>query len=254
VKNKLQVLLNAHDSSAEILLYAPIGSFFEEDISARDVAETLNLLKNISNIIVRINSPGGEVFEGLAIYNSLVKHPAKIHVEIEGMALSIASVITMAGDSIIMSESSLFMIHNPLGFAIGDAEEMRKTAEMMDKAKATLIKAYRRQTNLSENTISTAMDAETWYTASEAKEAGFVTGIFEAQRVSAKFDLDKYKFKNVPSNQKLAPKNKITEKKNAHLKEALKDVALPDDTSEAKDDFDLNEILLKKIELAEMAV
>ena len=71
MKNKLQVLLNAHESSAEILLYAPIGSFFEEDISARDVAETLNLLKNISNIIVRINSPGGEVFEGLAIYNSL---------------------------------------------------------------------------------------------------------------------------------------------------------------------------------------
>jgi len=252
VKNNLQVLLNAHESSAEILLYAPIGSFWDEDISAKEVAENLNLLKNVPNITVRINSPGGEVFEGLAIYNSLVKHPAKINVEIEGMALSVASVIAMAGDTVTMAESSLFMIHNPWGFAIGDADEMRKTAEMMDKAKETLVTAYRRQTSLSVKAISAAMDDETWYTASEAKEAGFVTDIFKAQKVSAKFDLDKYKFKNVPSTEKLAPENKIA--KNENLKEEVKDVVLPDDAGGAKDEFNLNEILLKKIELAEMAV
>lgn len=252
MKNKLQVLLNAHESSAEILLYAPIGNLWDEDISAKEVAGNLNLLKNIPNITVRINSPGGDVFEGLAIYNSLLKHPAKINIEIEGMALSVASIIAMAGDTITMAESSLFMIHNPWGFAIGDADDMRKTAEMMDKAKETLITAYRRQTSLSVKAISAAMDAETWYTASEAKEAGFVTDIFKAQKVSAKFDLDKYKFKNTPSMQKMDHENKIT--KNENLKEELKEQALSDDTGEETEEFNRSGILLKKIELAEMEV
>ena len=242
MKNKITTILNAADSSAEILLYGPIGDFWDEDISAREVADTLNLIKNVPNIKVRINSPGGEVSEGLAIYNSLLNHPAKINVEIDGWALSIASVIAMAGDSITMAESSLFIIHNPATIVMGNIDTLRIAMEMLEKARDVLLKAYQRHTNLSLKVLSQAMDAETWYTPKEAKAAGFITDIFEAQKVSANFNLDKYKFKNAPF------KKGDDENKN---KEEKKDVVLPDEP-----EFNSNEILLKKIEieLAEIGV
>lgn len=260
MKNNLQVLLNAHESSAEILIYAPISNFFEEDISAKEVAENLNLLKNVSNITVRINSPGGDVSDGLAIYNSLLNHPAKINVEIDGWALSVASVIAMAGDTITMAESSLFMIHNPWTIIAGDAEDLRKGAEVIDKNKEMLLKAYKHHTNLSITALSQAMDAETWYTPEEAKESGFVTDISKAQKVSAKFDLDRYRFKNAPitTGEDIGGginSCKLRFKASSELPGTFPgETALSDDTGETKVEFNRSEMLLKRIELAEMAV
>ena len=260
MKNKLKVILNAHDSSAEILLYGPVGdSFFEEGISDVDIAKSLNLMKSIENIKVRINSPGGDVFQGLAIYNSLLNHPAKIDIEIDGGALSIASVIAMAGDTITMAASSLFMIHNPMTFAVGDAEELRKTADTMDKAKETLVNAYLTQSNLTKKGISNAMDAETWFTPKEAKEAGFITDITKAQKVTAKFDLKKYNFKNAPSIL-----GEVTPADMEDMETSGGWVIPGDDTDEtievqenpdkAEQVFNRNKILMRQIELAEMSV
>jgi len=260
VKNNLKVLLNAHDSSAEILLYGPIGSsFFEEGISDVDIAKSLNLMKSIENIKVRVNSPGGDVFQGLAIYNSLLNHPAKINIEIDGGAISIASVIAMAGDTITMAESSLFMIHNPMTFAVGDAQELRKTADTMDKAKETLVNAYLTQSNLTKKAISNAMDAETWFTPKEAKEAGFVTDISKAQKVTAKFDLKKYNFKNAPSDSLQTPERHtltLDDMENIEVEEIVgqKTIEVQANSQEPEKEFNRNEILLRKIELAEMSL
>lgn len=200
--------IKAQGSKAEILVYGVIGrGFFDEDgISAKEFVEELNELKNVSEITIRLNSPGGLVDEGKAIYNSLIKHPATISVEIEGAAYSIASVIAMAGDTISIAENAMVMIHDPMTCVCGDAIEMRKVAEMMDKAKLTLITSYKRHVNLSEKEIARAMSEQTWYTAEEAVAAGFATEITEEIKMAALFDPSVFNYKNVPEGLKAVEK------------------------------------------------
>lgn len=207
--NNVKMIVNEDGVSAEIMIYAPIGTFFSDDVGAREVVERLNEIKNIHEITVRINSPGGEVFEGLAIYNALLNHPAKISVKIEGIALSIASVIAMAGDNITMSESSLFMIHNPFTIAWGDGAELRKAAAIIDKAKDVLVKAYKRHTTLDNGAIAEAMDAETWYKPDEALAVDFITDVSTAPKIEARFDLDKFNYRNIPSGLHKKMENKV---------------------------------------------
>lgn len=200
--------IKAQGGKAEILVYGIIGKgFFDEDgISAKEFVEELNELKDVSEILIRLNSPGGLVDAGKAMYNSLVKHPATITVEIEGAAYSIASLLAMAGDTISIAENAMIMIHDPMACVCGDAGDLRKTAEMMDKAKLTLISSYQRHVKLSEKEISDAMSAETWYTAEEAVKAGFATEITEEIKMAALFDVNKLKYQNVPEGLKVAPK------------------------------------------------
>jgi ATP-dependent protease ClpP protease subunit len=163
---------------AEVEIYSPIGqNWYGDGLTAKRFRDDLKALGNVSEIVVRINSPGGEVFDGFAIYNALVEHPAKVTVHVDGLAASIASVIAMAGDRILMGKGAMFMVHSPWTIAIGDAENMRATAEMLDKIEVGLVDAYVDRTSQDRKTVEGWMEGETWFTAGEAVEAGLADAL-----------------------------------------------------------------------------
>ena len=197
-------IINKADK-AEIWIYEQIGEDFWTGggVTAKNFQKELAGIK-ASQIDLHINSPGGEVFDGITIYNLIKQHPANVTAHIDGLAASIASVIALAGDTVIMAENALFMIHNPWGFAMGDATEMRKTADLLDKIGGSLVAAYASKSGKPDDEISALMDSETWMTAQEAKDAGFIDEISEQMDLAAcaKFipAMQKAKFKNIPEN------------------------------------------------------
>jgi ATP-dependent Clp endopeptidase proteolytic subunit ClpP len=176
------------NGNAEIYVYDEIGFW---GITAKDFARDLKEIDPKSEINLRINSPGGSVTDGIAIFNLLKNHKATVNVYVDGLAASMASVIAMAGDTITMPENALMMIHNPWGGAMGDADELRKTADVLDKMKVALISAYSSKTGLDADAIAEMMTAETWMTGSEALEIGFATQVVDEVQLAASFDLDK---------------------------------------------------------------
>nr|DAQ12331.1 MAG TPA: Putative ATP dependent Clp protease [Caudoviricetes sp.] len=161
-----------------IQIYGQIGGFswFDEPVSADQVYKELeNFGNDIDTINLYINSPGGSVTEGCAIYSALKRHKAVKNVYIDGQCSSIASVIAMAGDKIAMSPVATMMIHNPITALAGDAIELRKTAAILDIMKDTIINAYVTKSHLSREEISALMDTETYFTADQAIEKGFAT-------------------------------------------------------------------------------
>lgn len=167
---------------ATLNIYGDITSWAWEDNSWGDMSaillsKQLDALGDVNEIHVFINSYGGEVSEGLAIYNSLRRHKAKITTYCDGFACSIASVIFMAGDERIMNSSSLLMIHNAWTWASGNSAELRKQADDLEKITQASVEAYKEHSSLSEEEIKALMDAETWILPSEALEYGFATAI-----------------------------------------------------------------------------
>ncbi len=159
---------------AEVLIYDVIGAdFFGEGVTAAKVKADLDKLGDVSDINVRINSPGGNVWDGIAIFSLLKQHKAQIHVQVDGLAASAASLIAMAGDLITMGEGSMMMIHNPWTLAYGDANAMRKTGEILDKIEGQFVDVYAARTGMKGDDIGALMDAETWFTAAEAVKNGF---------------------------------------------------------------------------------
>ena len=197
--NKFWKIKALADGEAEILIYEFIGEDFwsGRGMDAKRFSDELKALGDINKIIVRINSPGGDVFDGNTIYNILKAHKATVEVHIDGIAASIASVIAMAGDKIIMPENAMMMIHNPWGFAVGDAAEMRKMADALDKIRESIMVSYRAQTDLDEKKLFEMMDEETWMTAADAVELGFADEMIESVKAAASFKMDY--FKNVPA-------------------------------------------------------
>ena len=190
----------AGSDTATIHIYEEIGeNWFGEGITAKNFCQELAALK-VSNIELRINSPGGSVFDGQAIYNALKRHPANVTTYIDGVAASIASVIALSGDKIVMAGNSLFMIHNPWGFAQGDSVELRKYADLLDKVRETIVNVYKEKCGLSEEEIIAAMDAETWMTAEEAQAFGFVDEIGTELKLAAlsAFDFKALGFTKAP--------------------------------------------------------
>lgn len=161
----------------EILIYSDIGPEEWGGLSAKAVKAQLDKMQDAEEITVRINSPGGDVFDGFAIYNLLAQHPAKIHVKVDGYAASAASVIAMAGDTREVAANALVMIHNPWTLAVGDSAGMRKTADLLDQIKDSIITTYKAHSSLDEEEIAALMDAETWFDAQGAMDAGFATAI-----------------------------------------------------------------------------
>ena len=164
--------------------------------NARSFVKDLKAIGDVSVLNVHINSPGGDVFEGNTIYNLLKNHKATVNVFVDGLAASIASVIAMAGDKIIMPKNSMMMIHDPAMFAFGTAEDMKKNADVLDKVKQTLVAAYQAKTGLNEAEIKTLMADETWFTADEAVAMKFADEVQEEVSIAAAFDLET--FKNCP--------------------------------------------------------
>lgn len=193
---RLQLVATAE--TAELWIYDEIGDDgWGGGITAKDIVNQLEKMTDIQTIKVYINSPGGSVFDALAIYNVLNRKKVKCAIYIDGVALSAASVVAMAGDEIHMAENALLMIHDPIGLSWGNADDMRSLAALLDKAAETLVTTYASRTGQSEAQIREWMKAETWFDAEEALDAGFVTEIVEAKKVAACGDLSK--FKNVPT-------------------------------------------------------
>lgn len=180
--NKKFYSLVQNGDTADINIYGDITSWpWEElgEVSANNLSKQLADLSGVATINVHISSYGGEVKEGLAIYNALKSHPAKVRTICDGFACSIASVIFMAGEERIMNDASLLMIHNAWTYAMGNAAELRKQAEDLEKITQASVNAYMTHSSLSEEEVKTLMDAETWLLPAEALEYGFATSIVE---------------------------------------------------------------------------
>ena len=172
-------LVKNDDKSAELMLYGDIAeSFWGDTISAKEVTEYLADL-DVENIDVYINSNGGVVDTAIAINNALRRHKAKVTVNIDGIAASAATLITCAGDIVRMPKNALFMIHNPSTIAMGDSEEMRKQADVLEKYKNSITETYLQKVNIDKEKLSELMDNETWLNAEEALEYGFIYEIIE---------------------------------------------------------------------------
>ena len=185
--NRKYFALEKHKQTATINIYGDICSWAWEDcgdMSAQILSKQLEALGDVTQIDVYINSYGGEVAEGLAIYNALRRHKAKIRTFCDGFACSIASVIFMAGDERIMNEASLLMIHNAWTWASGNAAELRKQAEDLDKITQASVEAYKAHSSLKEEEIKALMDAETWILPSEALEYGFATAVEKTEKAN----------------------------------------------------------------------
>ena len=135
------------------------------------------LISGNGDITIWLNSPGGDCVAASQIYSMLMDYKANVTVKIDGIAASAASVVAMAGTTVLMSPTSLMMLHNPLTIAIGDSEEMQKTIAMLDEFKESIINAYEIKTGLSRTKLSHLMDAETWLSANKAVELGFADDI-----------------------------------------------------------------------------
>jgi ATP-dependent protease ClpP protease subunit len=173
------VSFRAAQGETEILVYGDIGESFWDDsgITAKGIKAQLDAASANDVIVVRINSPGGDAFEGVAICNILRDDSRRIVVKVDGTAISSASIVAMAGDEIRMADNALMMIHNPWTCVCGDSTEMRLMADRLDKVGAALAQTYVSRTGKSRDDIAAMMAAETWFSAEEAFEAGFATHI-----------------------------------------------------------------------------
>jgi len=199
----LKIVKNAKEKSADIWIYEDIGEGWFGGFSAKQFADEVKKLGKVDTMNVYINSAGGDVFDGVAIYNILKRNRAKVIVEIDALAASIASVIAMAGDEIRMADNALMMIHNPWGMAIGDVNEFLKIIDTLNKVKdSSIMPAYQKQTGLEEERIAELMDDETWMSAAEAKEYGFIDEVTAEKKIAAHIDCNKYKnvFCKIPEN------------------------------------------------------
>lgn len=174
---------NAKEDSADIYFYDVIGDSWLGSDAATVVKEIAGMKQKKLN--VHINSPGGSVFDGIAIYNALLNHPAEVTVYVDGLAASIASIIALAGKKVIMADNAMFMIHQPWTWAAGNAVEMRKQADVLDQIAETLITTYAARTGKEREEIRDAMEAETWFTAAEAKAWGLATEVVSALPLAA---------------------------------------------------------------------
>ena len=180
-------------SVAETVIYDEIGAF---GIPAKAFLDELKALGPVAELTVRINSPGGSLFDGVAIYNALKRHDAVVTVWIDGIAASIASMIAMAGDEVVMPENAMLVLHDPSGLVMGTAADMRAMAEALDRMKAGMVAAYRDKSGRSDAEIEALMAAETWLSAREAVALGLADRIEPPVKMAAHFDLSR--FRNTP--------------------------------------------------------
>jgi len=169
---------NKTATEAEIVIYAGIGQDFWGDgsmISAKNFSDELKKIpETVNTLHIRMNSPGGDVFDGIAIYNRLKQHKAKKIVYIDGLAASIASIIALAGDEVVMGEGALFMIHLPWTMAWGNRMEIENTVGRLMDVEEQMIGIYSKRTRMERSEIRSLLEAETWMSAEEAIEKGFV--------------------------------------------------------------------------------
>lgn len=194
--NWFSINAKAETGHAEIMIYDEIGLW---GVTAKEFVDQLNALE-VKTIDLRLNTPGGSVFDGNAIFNALQRHPAEVNVYVDGLAASMGSVIALAGRSVRMAENAMIMIHNPWTLAIGDADQLRDTADVLDKLRGGIAQTYVAKTGMDIEAVHEAMDAETWFTAEEALNAGLADEIIVGvdAKATAKMKAALTRFKNAP--------------------------------------------------------
>lgn len=198
------------ENTAELMLYGEISdiSWWGDEVTPKQFKEDLDALGDIDTLNVYINSPGGDVFAGQAIYSMLKRHKATINVYVDGLAASIASLIAMAGDKVIMPANAMMMVHNPWTFAYGNANDFRKLADDMDKIRDSMVVAYESRSALTTDEIIELLDAETWLSAEDCLEYGFCDEIEEAKEMAACVDTKYFSmYQNIPENLKEVKNN-----------------------------------------------
>ena len=185
--------IRARGTGAEVLIYDEIGAY---GVSAKGFLAEIGALPDDAAIDLRLNSPGGSVFDAVAIYNALTRHAGTITVWIDGIAASAASYIAMAGDEIVMPENAFLMIHDPSGIVMGTATDMRDMAGTLDKIAASMTRGYAAKSGKPEAEIAALMVSETWFDATDALDLGLATRLAEPVRIAASFDIAR--FRNAP--------------------------------------------------------
>ena len=179
-----EVQASAGDAETSISIYDSIGENWEgTGVTAKRIGAAL---RNIGarDVTVNLNSPGGDFFEGMAIYNLLREHKAKVTVRVLGVAASVASVIAMAGDEILMGDGSFLMIHNAWAVAVGNRHDMTDTAKVLAPFDAAMAALYAHRSGISEAEAALLMDRETWIGAQQAVDDGFATGLLPSSEIT----------------------------------------------------------------------
>ena len=180
-------------STARIYIIGEIGGF---GIDAAEFISEFNKI-NASKINIHIASPGGSIFQGTTIYNAIKASKKIIHTYNESTALSMGSVLLLAGQKVFMRKNALLMIHNPMAAIRGDEEELKRGADVLSKMKQNIAEIYQGKTGIAIETINKLMDSETWYNAGEALEDKFIDEIAGETKATNTFDLSKYNYKNI---------------------------------------------------------
>lgn len=202
-KKKLGFKVQASGDTITIDIFDAIGGdpFFGGGVSDKEVRMALDANPNASTVRVRLNSEGGDVFQGMAIYNALRAHPGKKIVEVDTVAASIASIIMLAGDERRITDTGFVMIHNPSAmFLQGTADDLRSKADLLDSIKENMVSIYAERTGQKTAKIVEAMDEETWMNAEEAKAKGFVHKIMSPSAIAARADWNFAKFNKIPQS------------------------------------------------------
>jgi ATP-dependent Clp protease, protease subunit len=187
--------IRAAAAGAEILIYDAIGG--PDGISAKQFATDLKKHASAKTLTIRVNSPGGDCFAATAIYNSLARHKARKTVYVDGIAASAASVIAMAGDEIIMPDNAIMMVHRPYALVLGNAGDMAKMIEALDRVEDSMIAAYRRSRQ-TDAKIKQLLAAETWMSAEEGVGLGFADRVADPVKIAACADFSSFPYKHAP--------------------------------------------------------
>lgn len=198
-QHKTKAIFRSNNATgvAELYIYEPIDNWV--GMGAKEFNAQLTQASKSKELHIRINSDGGDVFDGVAIYNALARLPQKKTVFIDSLAASIASVIAMAGDEIRMANNAMMMVHNPWGRVVGTSEEMRSRAKLLDQVTENIRTIYAKRTGLEADNVAALMNAETWMTATEAMNNRFADLIVDPVRMAAKVKYDLTQFKHAPS-------------------------------------------------------
>jgi ATP-dependent Clp protease protease subunit len=194
---KFEVVAKADSSEVDIFLYDHIVSSEDEaewwgGVAPESFVKAVYAVDPSHTINLRVNSPGGSVFAARAMEQALRAHKGKVVVHIDGLAASAATFVSMAGDEVVMAKGAMFMIHKAWTGMWGNAEDLRKEADLLDKIDGTLAETYADKTGKDIAAITEWMAAETWFTAQEALDAGFATSIAEAEAKALAWDLSAY--------------------------------------------------------------
>lgn len=194
-KRTWYALNNQSDTEVDVYIYDEIGGW---GITAKNFIEEMSFIPSGKTINLRINSPGGSVFDAVAMFNFLARRKDRKVVYVDGMAASSASVLAMVGDEIVMPANAMMFLHNPWSIAVGNSDQLEKEADALSKIQAAIVSIYANRTGQSIERVQQLMDDETWMSAAEAVELGFADRADEARQVAAKFDATLYN--HIPSD------------------------------------------------------